>query len=195
MTRKIFTMGAIALSTLLLAQTEEEKVVTTTTTTTTTTVTTPISSARKNDVMVDPFALLAGVASISYEGHINKDMGVGISAFFIVDDYVIKNGGYWYLLPHYRYYMGKKWARGFFVEGFAGVVGKKYEIYDLGMYGFHKVDEKWDTNFGIGFGIGGKWETKSNLLFEVSAGIGRAFGSDVHEPIFPKGIFGIGYRF
>lgn len=195
MIRKIFTMSAIALSTLLLAQTEEEKVVTVTTTTTTTTVTTPISSIAKNDVLINPFILLAGSFNASYERHLNQDIAIGVSVLFGKESY-LGNEKTWYVLPHYRHYMGSKWANGFFVEGFAGVVGKEYEShsYNDANGNYHTKMEK-ETNFGLGFGIGGKWQTKRNLIFEVSGGLGRAFGTKQVNAMFGKGMLGVGYRF
>lgn len=207
MIKQIFTISAFILSGIMMAQTEEQKVITTTTTTTTTTTVTeePISSIRKNDVMLDPFALLSGIASISYERHLNKDMGVGISAFFVGKEYFpAGDNRTWYVLPYFRHYMGKKWARGFFIEGFTGIVNKEYEYYipysgiDPGFCGGEcppMVKTGKETNFGIGFGIGGKWETKRNIVFEVSGGLGRAFTAKKATTMFGKGMLGIGYRF
>lgn len=200
MIKRIFTICAFIVSGFMLAQTEET-VVTTTTTTTTTTITKPLSSVRKNDVMINPIGLLAGAANISYEHHLNEEMGLGVSAFFIVEDYVIKEPDIWYVLPHYRYYMGRGWAKGFFIESFAGVVGKKYDIETkyAGNFGFiYSYERQWRTSFSAGVGFGGKWTTKKNLILEASLGLGRAFGVrdiDDDTPIFMKGMFGIGYRF
>lgn len=159
------------------------------------------ASEKRNDIVLNPIALILGVVNVSYEHHINKDSGIGVSTIFILDDYVVGNTSYWHILPHYRYYFGKKWARGFFLEGFTGVIGQKYETiayyghYDYGLYFPNIYHTKNETNFGFGVGFGGKWETKGNILFEASLGIGRRLGSNLGEPIFAKGMLGVGIRF
>lgn len=193
MIKQIFTIGAFILSGVMMAQTEEQNVITTTTTTTTTVTEQPISSVRKNDVIINPIAVLLGVGNISYERHLNKDMGLGITTFFVADNYVVgEDASFWYVFPHYRYYMGKRWVRGFFVEAFTGVLSRTYGLYHP-YISYSEV--KRETNFSLGFGFGGKWETKRNIVFETSLGIGRAFGSEYTDTFFLKGMLGIGYRF
>lgn len=163
------------------------------------------ASEKRNDIMLNPIALILGFVDISYEYHAGENSGVGASTFFILDDYVAKDFHYWYFLPHYRHYFGRGWAKGFFIDGFAGLVGQektKFETYTTNYYtGFgyfptinSRTKREKKVTFGIGAGLGGKWITKNNIIFETSLGVGRAFG-DGDEPVFLKGMLGIGYRF
>ncbi|MDO5615485.1 MAG: DUF3575 domain-containing protein [Cruoricaptor ignavus] len=157
----------------------------------------------KNDVMVNPIALILGVGNLAYERHLNHDSGIGVNVTFVIDDYAINETGYWHIMPYYRYYFGKKWANGFFVDGFAGVLGRKdswtssFSYYDPttgNTYYTSSNNEIKETKFGLGVGFGGKWTTKKNITFEASIGLGRAFDSPGDE-LFLKGLLGIGYRF
>ncbi|MFB9120392.1 DUF3575 domain-containing protein [Bergeyella porcorum] len=198
MKRILTTFSVLATMFFAKAQTEET---TTTTTVTTTTTTVQNNGERRNDVMVNPIALVLGLVNVSYEHHLNKDSGIGVTTALILDDYVVgEDASYFHILPHYRYYFGKKWARGFFLEGFTGITSRKYDDI-IGWYTspdgwgvYPRTEKKRETNFTMGVGFGGKWDLKGNVLLEASVGIGRAFGSD-YEPTIAKGMLGIGYRF
>ena len=53
------------------------------------------------------------------------------------------------------------------------------------------------TDFALGFGIGGKWLSKSGFILELSAGIGRNLfnNNDANYQIIGKGGINLGYRF
>lgn len=156
------------------------------------------SAGRRNDLMINPIALVLGIGSLSYEYHINHESSVGISTAFTIDDYVGDTNGYWFILPHYRYYFGKKYAGGFFAEGFAGAVGRRVDYWNVVYgpnYSFSNTTSDNVTQFGAGVGFGGKWITRKSVILEASVGIGRAFGNEDTEPTFGKGMLGIGYRF
>lgn len=155
-----------------------------------------LNSDRRKDVMINPIALVLGAGNLSYEYHLNKDSGLGISTFFIYDKYVL-DSDVWYVMPYYRYYFGKKWARGFFLDGFAGMINSNNEGYIYykesdGTMGYRPKEN--EISLGFGIGLGGKWELKKNLVFEVSLGIGRNI-SNTNDPTFGKGMLGLGYRF
>ncbi|KQS90202.1 DUF3575 domain-containing protein [Chryseobacterium sp. Leaf394] len=153
-------------------------------------------SQRKNDIVVDPILLIAvPMINISYERILNKDMGVGINAMVTLSDEV---DDFKQFSPYFRYYMGRKYAQGFFFEGFVPVTTDSYSQYDYFNNGNFYYTEKKFTTVGVGFGVGGKWIIKERLVIEASGGIARRFGtenSDYSEPVTGKIMGGIGYRF
>lgn len=157
------------------------------------------SAERQNDIMISPIELIAGpVLNVSYERLLNENSGIGINGLFDLqndEDYSFNQ-----ISPYYRMYFGKKYASGFFVEGFVPITmtNDTHYIphYDSNNYYTSPVEEK-NTTLGIGVGFGGKWVARKNIIFEASAGIARRFGLDSHydSAITGKGMLGIGYRF
>lgn len=157
-----------------------------------------IAQDRKNDIMFSPIGMILGVGNASYEHHFNQNSGLGVSASFVFSNYVVEHKN-WYVMPYYRLYFGQRWARGFFLEGSAGVTGRRkieLEINRISSFGRSyshiNVIDKTATEFGMGIGLGGKWDTKNNILFETSVGLGTTFHN---EGVFLKGMLGVGYRF
>ena len=156
---------------------------------------------RQNDVMISPIELIAApLLNVSYERLLNENSGLGLNAIFYLgnDD---ENYSFSQLSPYYRMYFGKKYASGFFVEGFVPITTIKDEIFysyyypDQGYFDYSS-DTKTKTMLGIGVGFGGKWVAKKNIIFEASVGVGRLFGSDENfTSVTGKGMLGIGYRF
>lgn len=152
-----------------------------------------LDEPRRNDIFIDPIMLIGvPMINVSYERLLNKDSGVGISAMIGFGE-ISKD--FSQFSPYYRMYFGKKFAHGFFFEGFIPLTMLRGRTY-------HNNTNSYTTNtqttIGIGVGFGGKWELKRNFMFEVSAGIGRKFGathSYFDGPITGKGMLGIGKRF
>ena len=160
-------------------------------------------SERKNDVTLDPFLLIAvPMLNVSYERLIDKKMGVGVNAMIVLDDY--ESDYFTQFSPYFRYYLGKKYASGFFFEGFVPVTIQKEWSYNWvydepnNMYYTYDTGEKTFTTVGFGFGVGGKWVIKNRLVIEASGGIARRFGNfdrNDFSPVTGKIMGGIGYRF
>jgi hypothetical protein len=159
-------------------------------------------SERKNDIILDPILLIAvPMINVSYERLINKDMGIGVNAMVTLSDEV---DDFKQFSPYFRYYMGKKYASGFFFEGFVPVTlqndayySYQYDDYTNSYYYINNA-KKNTTTVGIGFGVGGKWIIKDRLVIEASGGIARRFGDfDNYDigPVTGKIMGGIGYRF
>lgn len=154
-----------------------------------------------NDVMISPIELIAGPAlNVSYERLLNKDSGIGINGVFILnsDDEGLRSQ----ISPYYRMYFGKKYAAGFFVEGFVPITTSNDSWvnynYVTGNNMYYETKEEINTTVGIGVGFGGKWIARNNIIFEASMGIARRFGLDEQNngsEITGKGMLGIGYRF
>ena len=160
------------------------------------------NNARKNDFMVDPIILIAVPAlNITYERLISRESAIGINAIIGLGS---DADNFSQFSPFYRMYFGKKFASGFFVEGFIPITttNDSYYNYEVvnGNYYEKYIDEK-KTTVGFGVAAGGKWVTKRNIIFEASLGIGRRFGLNRDdgyysgEEVVPRGMLGIGYRF
>lgn len=131
----------------------------------------------KHEVKLNALTLIAGSGiDVSYEYLINKESSVGIStAFSTVNDN-------YYVLPYYRFYFSKNYAKGFFVEGFGAL---------------YKENE---TNFALGISVGGKFTTQKGLVAELFLGIGRRINKPKNNYIIDVPIIGrigisLGYRF
>ena len=156
---------------------------------------------KQNDIMISPIELIAGPAlNVSYERLLNEDSGIGLNALFMLNSSEPDSGLRTQISPYYRMYFGKKYASGFFVEGFVPVTMSNDAVYvynynpntnsDMGYYKPEK-----NTTVGVGIGFGGKWVAKRNVVFEASTGIARRFGDGIYGKITGKGMLGIGYRF
>ncbi|MCX8522447.1 DUF3575 domain-containing protein [Chryseobacterium formosus] len=159
-----------------------------------------IEKVRKNDILADPILLIAiPLANISYERLISQNKGIGVNAMIKLNN---EDKDFKQFSPYFRYYMGKKYASGFFFEGFIPVtiqndVNYIYEDYsDFGYQNISKKNKSF-TTVGIGFGVGGKWVISNKLVIEASGGIARRFGDlyryDIGR-VIGKIMAGIGYR-
>lgn len=160
------------------------------------------SRQRKNDIVADPVMLIAvPMANLSYERLLTENMGLGVNAMITLGSNI---ENFKQFSPYFRYYLGKKYAAGFFFEAFAPVTMQRNEIYDYNydeatntMQYRNQVFNNYKT-FGIGFGVGGKWVIKNRLVLEASGGIARRIGdvdNDNVGPLTGKIMGGVGYRF
>ncbi|UOE38231.1 MULTISPECIES: hypothetical protein [Chryseobacterium group] len=157
---------------------------------------------RKNDIVADPVLLVAiPLANVSYERLISENKGIGVNAMVHLDR---KEDRFTQFSAYYRMYFGKKYASGFFLEGFIPVTTNSYDDYHYqydnitGFYTSTHVTKNNLTTVGVGFGVGGKWVLRNNLVIEASGGIARRFGdrSNYHfEEVTGKIMGGVGYRF
>ena len=151
-----------------------------------------------NEIKLNAVYLIAGAFDILYERTINEESAFGISLMASFDDDGIGNQYKYMVTPYYRFYFGKKYAAGFFAEGF-GSLNSSREVYLFG-----NSNSEFKTDFAVGFGIGGKWITKRGIIFEIPYGYGRNLftnsdnDSNINnlgaEFIVRSGI-NIGYRF
>lgn len=150
---------------------------------------------KNNEIKLNLISPLFGAVEAGFERHLNKNSSVGISAFIVYDDKKNEDMNY-YISPYYRYYFGKKYASGFFVEGFGAftsIDGKK--IYSADRLTFTENKDVYDV--ALGAGLGWKLVTKKGFVVEANAGYGRLlFNADQtdHNVIAKFGV-SIGYRF
>lgn len=150
----------------------------------------------KNEFKLNALFLLLGTFEASYERNLSENSSVGISVLAPFErDYVDTDMNY-YVSPYYRVFFGKKYAAGFFLEGFGMLnsIRDSYSYYiDSGVYG--NVQNA--TDFALGIGLGGKWFNKGGLVFEISGGLGRnLFDVSTNDKILVAKLgFNLGYRF
>lgn len=141
---------------------------------------------------------------ISYEYLINKESSVGIS--FLVNLNDNDTDGPYYnetfaMTPYYRHFFSKKYAAGFFVEGFGmyNVQESYYYDYSSSYYNENLQNTSNKTNnFALGISLGAKFVSEKGFLFEFFAGIGRnIFTSDNKNnvEIVPRLGTSLGYSF
>jgi len=155
---------------------------------------------KHNELKLNAIFLIAGAFEIAYERNLNESSSVGISALLPFDDDININ---YYVSPYYRIFFGKKYAAGFFVEGFGmlnSITDDELSFLSVGDDMVLRSREREYTDFALGVGLGGKWVTKRGILFELSGGIGRnLFNNDENRDdsyeIVGKFSFSIGYRF
>ncbi len=154
------------------------------------------TSTNFNEIKLNGLFLVLGAFEVTYERTINEESGAGITVFLPIDDDVSDDINY-YISPYYRFYFGKKYAAGFYVEGF-GMLNSTNEnrFFSDTIIGFTESREK-NTDFALGIGIGGKWVTKSGFIGEIGFGVGRNLFSsnDLDYEIIGKGGITLGYRF
>lgn len=147
-----------------------------------------------SEIKLNALFLILGGVDVTYEYILNKESGIGITGFLPISKDVSDDVKY-YLSPYYRFYFGKKYAGGFFVEGF-GMLNSTKRYLDEDDSDF-TPEADFVNDFAVGFGFGGKWITSRNITFELSMGIGRNLFHSYRydDEIIGKGGFIIGYRF
>ena len=148
-----------------------------------------------NEIKVNALYLVLGAFEGTYERTLNEESGVGASLFIPFDEDINDDINF-YFSPYYRFYFGKKYAAGFFIEGF-GLLSS----FDRDVFSFNNdaliVERQNVTDFALGIGIGGKWVTNGGFIGELNLGVGRnLFNADEFiEDVVAKVSVTLGYRF
>lgn len=155
----------------------------------------------KNEFKVNAFNLIAlNLIDVSYEHLKNEETSFGVSVQFNVSgdsewdtDYYRSFG----LTGFYRKYFSKKYAKGFFVEGFGMLNSGKddYHIYDYDTDSLTLAYDDSYTDFALGVSIGGKWATRGGFVMEVFGGAGRNLFNETGPDVVGRGGVSLGYRF
>lgn len=100
--------------------------------------------------------------------------------------------------PYYRQFFSKKYAKGFFVEGFGMFNTREADFfqYDSNL-DIVSSEERTSTNFALGVSIGGKFVTKKGFVAEIYTGLGRNLfnDDDYFDTLVGRGGISLGYRF
>lgn len=152
---------------------------------------------KKNELKLNVLLPLTGALEGTYERNLNKKSSLGVSIFTVFNNDKSNDDLNYSVSPYYRRYFGKKFASGFFAEGFgmlSSIDGKKiYDTNDNSIF----TEGSDVIGFSLGLGLGSKWVTKSGFIFEVNAGWGKLlFNADKtdHTQVVRLG-FHLGYRF
>lgn len=146
-----------------------------------------------NEVKLNGLYLVLGAFEGTFERILNEESGAGISLFLPIDKDVNDEINY-YISPYYRMYFGKKFAAGFFIEGFGLLSSVKEDTFSY-IEGDVFAGRDSVTDFALGIGIGGKWITKRGFLAELNFGVGRNLFNNSNEDFIGKAGITLGYRF
>lgn len=133
---------------------------------------------------------------IGYERILNEESSVGVGLLFALDNNDLSLDEYrtFSLTPYYRHFFGKKYAQGFFVEGFGMVHSGKEDLY-YGSDVFVPNNEGKYTDFALGVSIGTKIVSKRGFVVEIYGGIGRDLFDNSDLEVVGRGGISLGYRF
>lgn len=154
----------------------------------------------KNELRLNVLSFIAfSGLEADYEYLMNEESSLGVSLLVGTgnpdDFYEYRNFS---ITPYYRQFFSRKYARGFFVEGFAMVLNREVDYYNYLDNDIVREENRSETNVALGISIGGKFLTKNGFVAEVFAGIGRTLSSDddfYFENIIGRGGISLGYRF
>ncbi|MDT0553240.1 DUF3575 domain-containing protein [Urechidicola vernalis] len=147
----------------------------------------------RNEIKLNLMYLLGSTIDIAYEHILNENSSLGISLMHTLNE---KNSMWKYgITPYYRMFFGKKEASGFFIEGNMAFYSEEIN-YGTWIYFGTPPPVEFETGFGAGFAIGGKFVNKNGFLVELYLGAGRNFiNTDIIEEYYPRAGISIGKRF
>jgi hypothetical protein len=153
------------------------------------------SEHSKHELKVNVIFLAAGVFDVGYEKLLNSESSLGLVVTVPVRSGFDLN----FALEGYcRMFLGKKYAAGFFVEGFSLLNNAAYD-YIENRNNSSVLTKKNFTDVAFGIGLGSKWVTNSGLIIELNAGLGRQMfrptQSGIGSEFIGKGGIILGYRF
>lgn len=138
---------------------------------------------------------------VSYERIINEESTFGVGTLFSLDqdynDDILDEYRTFSITPYYRHFFSKKYAQGFFVEGFGMLHSVKDEYYiysDFPPYEDSYNENKY-TDFAVGISAGAKFVTKRGFVAEIYLGIGRDLFGNSDIEVVGRGGIAVGYRF
>ena len=157
---------------------------------------------KRHELKINALNLIAfSWLDASYEYIINKESSIGVGtlvSFGDRDSDLLNFYRTFSLTPYYRRYFSKKYAKGFFIEGF-GMLNSYKDRYYNDETNVAYDQRKIVTNFAIGVSAGAKFMTENGFIAEVYLGLGRnltahnSYYSD--DDIVGRSGISLGYRF
>lgn len=139
--------------------------------------------------------IILNAFTADYERLLSDESSLGVSLLIGLGDTndidLIRN---FELTPYYRQFFSKRYARGFFVEGFASVINRE----DTFFTSIDTVDSQSQTNVALGVSVGGKFLTRGGFVAEVFVGVGRTLFDNndfFFDNVIGRGGISLGYRF
>lgn len=153
---------------------------------------------KKNELKLNMSMPLIGSAfEGTYERILNNKSSIGVTGLYVFNNKKSNPDMNYYVSPYYRRFFGKKYASGWFVEGFGmltSIDGKKiYASEDHSIF----TENPDVIDFALGAGGGWKWVSKSGFLFEANVGYGGLLfnANKTDHTIVAKFGLSAGYRF
>lgn len=164
------------------------------------------------EIKIDVFSLvLSNAIDLSYEYLLNENQSIGLAVFvklkheqplnfnfgFAPSDPELISYKTFSLIPYYRYYLSKKYAKGFFVESFTMyATGKDFESKNNN----DGSEDILTSNYGVlksGFGVGLKIVTRKKVVIDLNHGLGVDLSriQNVSNGFFVRVGISAGYRF
>lgn len=134
----------------------------------------------------------------SYEYLINEESSFGVGVLVnLGNDIDFEEYRTFSLTPYYRQFFSRKYAKGFFVEGFGMFNTSKETFFESQTIDRPPVERTENfTDFALGISIGGKFVTKRGFVAEIYAGIGRnLLNNNPFLEVVGRGGVSVGYRF
>ncbi len=146
----------------------------------------------RTEIKFNLFSIARKSIDFEFERTLNSYSSVGMS---FRQSYSIGQNSE--IAAFYRYYLGKDYASGFFIEGFGMYHSQKSIVNRTFNFGTLDVLEL-QNDFALGVGIGYKWVSKNGLILQANLGAGRNIfnGKRSYGELHPgKAGISIGYRF
>ena len=132
---------------------------------------------------------------VSYERILNEESTFGVGVLVSLDpdyDDGIEEYRTFSITPYYRHFFSKKYAQGFFVEGFGMLHSGKDEYFVNS--DFSNNEDKY-SDLAVGISAGAKFVTKRGFVAEIYLGIGRDLLRNSDIEVVGRGGIAVGYRF
>ena len=149
-----------------------------------------------NELKINVYFTALGLFEGTYERNLNSKSSLGITGLYAFSQKYDEDVNF-QISPFYRRYFGRKYASGFFTEGF-GTLGSTDGKQLTDINGNLTLNEGPDViDVSLGLSIGYKWVTKSGITFEALFGMGgNLFNADkTDHNIINRRAISIGYRF
>ncbi len=157
------------------------------------------NDTRKNELKINTTNfLIFEYLDLSYERLLNEESSIGVS---VLTSFGNNEDDFDYyrtfsITPYFRQFFSKKYARGFFVEGFGMLNTRRDDNYDYNSSSTIRKGEKL-TSLALGISTGAKFMSRKGFVAEVYIGIGRNIINidDDFDSIVGRGGVSLGYRF
>ena len=154
---------------------------------------------KKNELYINMTNLIGFKwVDIGYERILNEESSIGVGTLISLDKNIDGLDAYrtFSITPYYRHFFSKKYAQGFFIEGFTMVHSGRDEFYEyneITMDSYYYDDTF--TDLAIGVSAGAKFVTKRGFIAELYLGIGRDLLGNSDIEIVGRGGIAIGFQF
>ena len=154
----------------------------------------------KHEIGIDVLDLIGlKKFEFTYDYLLNESESIGVDiSFFPDNDSFIDNEGFqdnFSISLNYKHYFSKKYAQGFYVEGFASYSRGKAFLQDPTTLSFLTEDFKRYNAIGAGFGIGYKYVSRRNFFIDANLNISRNIHNSLNsndDYDLPKAISNLG---